>query len=133
MSDAANIELVKRVYAAFGTGDVPALLDCLTPDIDWQWPSVKEIAHSGNRRGRDGVARCFELLGAAEEPVDFQQRAFISQGEHVVVLGWYKARAKATQRTYETDFVHAWTVRGDKLAKCQNLCDTAAAANAYRA
>jgi len=132
MSEAGNVELVKRGYAAFNQGNVVALLDLFAPDIEWQWPSVAEIPHSGNRRGRNEVARCFELLAADEEPVDFQQRDFISQGDHVVVIGSYKARAKATQRTYETDYVHVWAVRDGKLAKCQLVYDTETAANAYR-
>jgi ketosteroid isomerase-like protein len=122
----------RRTYRAFLTGDLPAPLDCFAPDIDSKWPNQKEIAHSGHRRGRDEVARCFELPGGEEEPLDFQQHEFFAQGNRVVVLGSYTGRAKATQRTFTTDYMHAWTIRDGKLSKYQTLYDTAAAVNAYQ-
>ena len=35
MSDHENLDTVKRLYAAFGSGDMPGLLASLDPNIDW--------------------------------------------------------------------------------------------------
>lgn len=83
------------------------------PDIDWQWPALKGIPHSGPRRGRDEVRRVFETFG--EEPLDFQQQEFVAKGDRVVVLGTYRARVKATGRIWESRFAHAWTIRAGTL------------------
>jgi ketosteroid isomerase-like protein len=34
--EADNIKVVQEAYAAFGRGDIPALLGCLTEDIAWR-------------------------------------------------------------------------------------------------
>lgn len=31
------IETVRQIYAAFGRGDVPAILACLAEDVDWEY------------------------------------------------------------------------------------------------
>ena len=35
MSADANIKTITRVYEAFGRGDVAAILDAVTDDVDW--------------------------------------------------------------------------------------------------
>lgn len=33
----SNKQTVQNIYAAFGKGDMPAILDQLTDDIDWEY------------------------------------------------------------------------------------------------
>jgi uncharacterized protein len=35
MSADANIKTIMSVYEAFGRGDVPAMLEAVTDDVDW--------------------------------------------------------------------------------------------------
>jgi uncharacterized protein len=35
MSSEANIKTIQQVYDAFGRGDVPAMLEAVTDDVDW--------------------------------------------------------------------------------------------------
>lgn len=35
------LEIVQGVYAAFGKGDIPALLGALADDIEWTFPGPK--------------------------------------------------------------------------------------------
>jgi len=43
-----NLETVKRIYAAFGRGDIPAILDTLADNVAWE-------AWADNSAGKVGV------------------------------------------------------------------------------
>lgn len=57
----ADEELVGRGYAAFGTGDVAALTEVLSPAVVWRVPGDSLIA--GVYEGRDAVFGFFGRLG----------------------------------------------------------------------
>jgi len=132
MSESENVALMNAAYAAFDRGDIAGLLEMLAPDVEWNWPAVKDIPHSGPRRGRHEAAAFFETLTAVEEPVEFRRDEFLAQGDRVVVLGTYRARAKSSGGHWESDFVHVWTVREGRIARFDIQYNTAAAVEAYR-
>jgi ketosteroid isomerase-like protein len=58
---------VAEIYAAFGRGDVPAILDALAENVAWeQWPDNYAqragVAHLLPRRGPGQVAEFFTVL-----------------------------------------------------------------------
>jgi hypothetical protein len=59
MTEQENVQLVHELYAAFGRGDVPAILDQLTDDVVWYDPGAPEVPHAGRYRGREGVGSLF--------------------------------------------------------------------------
>ena len=56
MSEQDNLRTVEAVYAAFGRGDLGALLNTLGEDVVWEHPGPADIPWAGDRRGRDEVA-----------------------------------------------------------------------------
>ena len=64
------LETVQHMYAAFGRGDVPAILACLAEDVQWEYgergPSPAPVPWLQPRRGRDAVIGFFEALTALE-------------------------------------------------------------------
>lgn len=59
---------ITDLYAAFGRGDVPAILDALADDVRWeQWDDNRAqregVSHLQPRTGRDGVAEFFGVIG----------------------------------------------------------------------
>jgi ketosteroid isomerase-like protein len=48
-----------------------------------------------------------------------------------VVLGTYGAKVKATDRAYEIDFVHVFTVRDGRIMSFTELMDTAVVEAAF--
>ncbi len=126
MSDQTNLGVVQQTYAAVGSGDIPAVLDLLTDDVEWtlQGPSV--IPWAGTRRGREGVAEFFSLLGETLEFEQFEPREFVAQGDTVVVLGYERSPVKATGCTFETEWAHVYTLRDGRIAKGRFFEDTAA-------
>ena len=132
MSESTNIELVKNGYEKFGSGDIEGLLSLFTDDIDWSTPHVENAPFSGNRLGLKEVGDFFKLLDALEEISYFEPTEFIAQGDRVVVLGRSKATVKATGRSYETDWVHIFTVRDGKITNMHEFFDNAAATRAFQ-
>ena len=59
----ANAEVVRETYEAVGRGDIPALLNLLTDDVQWTFQGPPTIPFAGTRRGHEGVAEFFSLVG----------------------------------------------------------------------
>ena len=133
MQDSQAVDVVKRAYAAFKSGDVQGFLNLCAPDIEWGDVAIKGLPHhSGPVRGRDAVAQALQELAANEDVLEFEQHNFVAQGDHVCVQGTWRARAKPTGRTFQLNYVQAFTVRDGKVQKYEGYWDTAAHAEAFR-
>ena len=128
-----NVDTVQEAYAAVGRGDIPALLDLLTDDVEWALQGPAVIPFAGTRYGREGVAEFFSLLGETVEFQEFEPREFVAQGDTVVVLGFERNLIKPTGRTFEQEWAHVYTLRDGKVAKHRALEDTAAYVDAFNA
>ncbi len=133
MNDQTNLAVIQQAYEAFGRGDIPAVLDALTDDVEWtlQGPSV--IPFAGPRRGREEVAEFFSVIGETLELEQFEPREFVAQGDTVVVVGYERSIVKQTGRSFEQEWAHIYTLRDGKIATGLFLEDTAAYVNALSA
>ena len=132
MSEQANLEIMQEAYAAFGRGDIPAVLSVQDPDTELEIAGPKDIPWAGRFRGHEGAMKYFGLIEAEAEIDAFEPRTFLAQGDKVVVLGYEKLRSKRTGRSYETHWVHAFTLVNGKVINFREYCDTAAVAAAFR-
>ena len=99
-----NAEVVQETYEEVQQrGDIPALLDLLTDDVAWTFQGSSSIPFAGTRRGREGVAEFFSLVGENLEFQEFELRQFVAQGDTVVVLGFERRLVKPTGRTFEQE------------------------------
>jgi len=123
-----NVQTVKDFFAAIGRGDREGLLALAAEDIEWIIPG-KDWPLAGTRRGHAGLA---DLLKMASETVETstEPREFVAQGDRVLVVGFARGRIKATNRTFEDDWIFAITVRDGKLTHIREYIDTQALARA---
>jgi ketosteroid isomerase-like protein len=128
-----NAGVVQETYEAVGRGDIPALLDLLTDDVEWTFQGPSSIPFAGTRRGREGVAEFFSLVGENLEFQEFEPREFVAQGDTVVVLGLERSLVKPTGRAFEQEWAHVYTLRDGKVATFLALEDTAAHVAAFDA
>ena len=128
-----NAEVVQGTYEAVGRGDIPALLDLLTDDVQWTFQGPSTIPFAGVRRGREGVAEFFSLVGENLEFQEFEPREFVARGDTVVVLGFERSLVRPTGRTFEQEWAHVYRLRDGKVAEFLALEDTAAHAVALDA
>ena len=124
-----NVEVVRRMYASFGQRDLPAVLDCLAEDIDWQSPvrrtESKVISWSKLRHGREEVATFFKELLEKVEPEGLEPSTFTAEGDRVIVEGWNRGSVRSTGSPYEHDWVMAFTLREGRIVRMRHYYDSA--------
>ena len=129
MSTEKNVQTVKDFFAAIGRGDKEGLLALVAEDIEWIIPG-EDWPLAGTHRGHAGLA---DLLQKASEDVETsypEPREFVAQGDRVLVVGFATGKIKATNKTFEDDWVFAITVRDGKLTNIREYIDTQALARA---
>ncbi len=131
MTEQENVAAVQEMYAAFGRGDLPAVLNALSEDVEWLGYGPADIPIYGLRRGRDEVAQFFAAAGALEIE-QFEPQEYIAQGDKVVTVFYERGKVKATGRPYEIHGVDIFTLRGGKIASLRGYWDSASLAVAYR-
>jgi uncharacterized protein len=122
----AHIDTVQKMYDAFGRGDVPAILEHLADDVQWEYGVTStDVPWLQPRRGPAEVARFFEALSALDFH-KFQPKEFLAAGHLVVVLFDLEVTVRATgKRIVEDDEVHIWYFNeGGKVARFRHRVDT---------
>ena len=122
--------LVQSAYAAFGSGDIPALLALLTPDVRWEFVGDAQAPYTGSVQGRSQVAEWFQAVAQVDGIQAFEPREFLAGADHVTVLGWERTQALPGGAVFETPWVHVWQVRDGLLSRFFGILDTQAAARA---
>jgi uncharacterized protein len=125
MSTQNNTKIVQDAYAAFGRGDIPALLALLADNIDWHavvgvGPNVPT---GGRRTGKGQVQQFFSQLAESVTLTQFEPREFIAERDKVVVLGHYAGVAKKTGRSYQSDWVMVFTIANGKVVHFREYAD----------
>lgn len=124
-----NVQIVKDAFAAIGRGDMQGLLALSAEDIEWIIPG-ENWPLAGTRRGHAGLADLFQTQSESMETTFMEPREFVAQGDRVLVVGFARGRIKATNKTWEDDWVFAITVRNGKLTNIREYIDTQALARA---
>lgn len=129
-SESSAVDVVQAAYAAFGRGDVPAIVALLGDDPEWKFIGNAGLAYTGSFRGKEQIANWFARIPEVDEILAFEPREFISGGDHVTVLGMERTRAQPSGREFEAEWVHVFTVRGGRIVRFWGMYDTEAAAKA---
>jgi len=98
MSENGNTNIVQNVYENFRAGEIKALLNLLSDDIEWQLPEIENVPFAGKRRGHEQMEQFFTSLVDTQEVQHFEPREFIADGDKVVALGHYAWHVKSTGR-----------------------------------
>lgn len=129
MSIEENIQIVKDIFAAIGSGDKQGLLALVAEDIEWVIPG-EDWPLAGTHRGHAGLAKVLQKASEEVEMTYPKPPEFVAQGDRVLVVGVATGKIKATNRTFKDDWVFAITVRNGKLANIREYIDTQALARA---
>ncbi len=127
---ARPLEVVQAVYAAFGRGDIPAVLEFVADDIDWKFCGAKGLPYTRACRTKGDVAKWFASIPEVDDIQAFEPREFIAGGDNVTVLGWERTRALPSGKIFEADWVHVFTVRDGRVVRFWGMYDTEASAAA---
>jgi uncharacterized protein len=121
-----NIKTITQVYEAFGRGDVAAILDAVTVDVDWAAEAASSAAPwYGGRHGKDAVAEFFTAFGSAMEVEEFTPVSIAANDTDVLTVVRFRARSRATGKTAAMDLHHFFRFRDGKIAYYRGTEDTA--------
>ena len=133
--------VVQELYAAFGRGDLHALLAHLHPDIEWSanvdysLPAARQVPCYEAGRGHAFVAEYFRRLAKSYEIHRFQPHTFMSDGAaEVAVRIDVDFTVWLTGRRLRTEVVHHWIVDAEgRVTRFRDFEDTLAWTNAWGA
>jgi len=133
MAEAENTQVVKDAYAAFGRGDVAAIVNLCDESVEWHGVVGTEgvLPQSGVRHGKPAVAEFFKQVSDSTDFLTFEPQEFVAQGDRVVVIGRYSARMKPSGQQYASGWVMLFTVRNGMITKFAGYSDSAQLIRAY--
>ena len=121
----SNIDTVKAMYEAFGRGDIPAILEKLDENVEWDTDYDSPAAPwMEPRRGRDNILGFFEAV-ATMQITKFEPHTFGADGNKVVAVVDIEAEPKGKHYAIPNEG-HLWTFNDEgKVTKFQHMTDTA--------
>ena len=127
----SHLSTVKGIYEAFGKGDVPAIVDVLADDVEWEAWEANSAVNAGvpwmtARHGKQEVVHFFETA-AQMEIVDLQVLSMLEGGNQVAVEFVLEANLPAWGGGhYRDEEMHLWTFNDDdKVIRLRHYTDTA--------
>jgi ketosteroid isomerase-like protein len=122
----ANIKVIQSAYEAFGRGDVEAILDLCTDDVDWATLSELRVAPwHGAFHGKAEVPTFFEQLAKTVDFTGFTPLSFTSNETDVMVAIESSLTVRETGKSATNELHHWWKLRDGKICFYRGSEDTA--------
>ncbi|MBY8876184.1 nuclear transport factor 2 family protein [Actinacidiphila acidipaludis] len=126
MSADTNVATITSVYEAFGRGDVQAILNVLSEDVNWATETVSTAAPwYGVRSGKSEVRAFFEQFAAAMKVDEFTPLAFAASETDVMTVVRLKAHHRANGGNVAMQMHHWFTFRDGQIVHHRATEDTA--------
>ena len=126
---AENVDVVKGIYQAFATGDVPAVVAAMSPDIEWNEAENFPYSDGNPYRGPDAIlGGVFARIGGEWDGFAVVPEQFLDAGDTVIMTGRYTGSHKGSGQAMNPQVAHFWTLAVGKVVRFQQLVDTLAAA-----
>jgi len=120
-----NAQLVADTYAAFGRGDVPAVLGAFAPGMVWNEAENFPLADGNPYVGPEAVLNgVFMRLATEWDGFTVNVEQIHDAGDTVIARGRYTGAYKATGKPINAQMVHIWTIKDGKLTAFQQYVDT---------
>jgi uncharacterized protein len=126
MSD-KNIQIIQQVYAAFGRGDAPAILERLADDVDWgiDAQASGEVPWHGTGKGKKFASAFFATLAREATFPRFEPSGFIASGDVVMCQVSFDTVMKKNGRQATQNVLHHFTIKDGRVTRWRGTEDTA--------
>jgi uncharacterized protein len=123
------LDSVRKIYEAFGRGDVGFIVDVMSDDVEWEAWSDNSAQAAGvpwlrRRQGKAGVAEFFQLVG----PFQIHELTVLSimANDRQVAAEFVIDATPPGARRYRDEEIHLWTFGDDgKVTRLRHYVDTA--------
>ena len=120
-----NLKVVQDAFAAFLRGDIPAILAACDSSIEVEFYGPPTLPMAGHFKGHAGLQDYLNRVVTAIEFLQFVPQEFVCEEESVVVLGYTKARARATDREGRISWTVVFTMSNGRISRYRVYEDTA--------
>ena len=110
---AADIEVVKAMFAAFAARDLETVLALADPDVELTAVTGEHAGRTEPYVGHDGLRAYFRDVASLWEELRLTPREFRAAGELILVTGKVSARSRSRTVTGSTGWV--WRVTNGKV------------------
>lgn len=116
-----NTAIIDQLYAHFGKGEVPAVLEMMSPNIVWNESSCSSYSDNNPYTNPDAVLNgIFGRIGQDNEYFKLENIKLAGLGDHKVLASLnYDFKSKKTGEVHKTTVVHEWTLENGKVTAFQ--------------
>ena len=122
----SNLSTVQAIYEAFGQGNVPAILEHLADDVDWERGAKDHgVPWLKPGVGKAHVGKFFESIGAFQM-TKFAPTNMLEGGHQVVAIIDVELTVDATGKSVSDQELHLWMFGPDgNVVAFRHVVDTA--------
>ena len=110
-STAAPVATVQRMFAAFGAGDLDALLETVHPESRWTYYGANPRLAAATFVGRAEVRRFFEGILTRLTITEFNTDQFVADGDTVVIFGSEAGTVRSAGQPFRNVWAQNYVVR----------------------
>lgn len=125
-----NLSTVQQIYACFGQGDIPGIIEHLAHDVLWEKWADNLAQKAGvpwlkEQHGKEGAMAFFQCIGSMLVIKDFQVLNLMEGGNQVAVEFIIEADVPGTGGHFRDEEMHLWTFNGaGKVTRLRHYADT---------
>ena len=122
--------IVQQIYACFGQGDVPGILEKLDDNVRWEeWADnsaqKSDVPWMQAQQGKAGAMAFFQCIGTLMQVKDFQVLSIMEGGNQVVAEVTIKADLPSLGNQFQDEELHLWTFNdAGKVTRFRHYLDT---------
>ncbi len=126
----ANKAVLQNGIQQFLQGNIAAVLDACTDDVEWATWDNPAVPFAKRYRGKQGVAEFFQTLASVTEFKAFETRGFYAEGDTVFARIFQHGVVKSTGKEYKHLFIFEATFENEKMKRTFSYVNTLDQANA---
>jgi len=117
----AEVETLRRGYAALNRGDLSVVLELLDPEIEWHEPASS--LEGGAHRGRASFERFLRGWLESFDGFRVEPERVVERGDDLVVVVHQTGMGRSSGLPVETRLAHVWTVADGKAVRWEAVAD----------
>jgi uncharacterized protein len=111
-----NVEIVRKLFAAWNTGDRAQVLELVDPEIVID--ATRRVFNPTTYEGMKGVQQMLSDLDDVWDRFQTEPSTeFIDAGERVVVVGRMRGKGKGSGVEVDQSFASIWTIRRGRVIR----------------
>jgi len=125
-----SIAVVRAVYDAFATKDIPRIVSLFSPEIELLQST--EVPWGGEYHGHDGAMKFFGILTQTIKTVVSIEQ-YIDAGETIIAVGHTRGTVNATGANIDVPIAHVWTIENGLATRVHFCIDNPTMLSALKA